>query len=229
MLMKELKNLNKNPVEGFSAGLVDDANPFEWEICIIGPPDSPYEGGFFNATMKFPPTYPNHPPTLRINSEFWHPNVYNDGPRKGEVCISILHEPGEDRYGYEQASERWLPIHSVQRAGWTFTPELSAPRPPAGLASCARSVLMPSCALPLTGRVDPHLSHLDAVGAKHRLSSQHRRRQAATRGRGRVQEALRTHRSHVHRRMSARWRGPHTCGASTCSATIGSARRPMDG
>lgn len=31
----------------------------------------------------------------------------------GEVCISILHEPGEDKYGYEQASERWLPIHSV--------------------------------------------------------------------------------------------------------------------
>uniref|UniRef100_A0A7S3RXZ5 E2 ubiquitin-conjugating enzyme n=1 Tax=Strombidinopsis acuminata TaxID=141414 RepID=A0A7S3RXZ5_9SPIT len=127
MLMKELKNLNKNPVEGFSAGLVDDANPFEWEICIIGPPDSPYEGGFFNATMKFPPTYPNHPPTLRINSEFWHPNVYNDGPRKGEVCISILHEPGEDRYGYEQASERWLPIHSVESILISVISMLSAP------------------------------------------------------------------------------------------------------
>jgi hypothetical protein len=42
------------------------------------------------------------------------PSVYNEGTRKGEVCISILHEPGEDRYGYEQASERWLPIHSVR-------------------------------------------------------------------------------------------------------------------
>eukprot|EP00967_Tisochrysis_lutea_P142073 scaffold261962_cov32-Tisochrysis_lutea.AAC.2 len=38
------------------------------------------EGGFFNATMKFPPTYPNHPPTLRINSEFWHPNGASPPP-----------------------------------------------------------------------------------------------------------------------------------------------------
>ena len=34
-------DLNKNPVEGFSAGLVTDDNPFQWEICIIGPPDTP--------------------------------------------------------------------------------------------------------------------------------------------------------------------------------------------
>jgi hypothetical protein len=32
----------------------------------------------------------------------------------GEVCISILHEPGEDKFGYETASERWLPIHTVE-------------------------------------------------------------------------------------------------------------------
>lgn len=33
---------------------------------------------------------------------------------EGEVCISILHPPGEDKYGYEKASERWLPIHTVE-------------------------------------------------------------------------------------------------------------------
>lgn len=32
----------------------------------------------------------------------------------GNVCISILHEPGDDKYGYEKASERWLPIHTVE-------------------------------------------------------------------------------------------------------------------
>ncbi len=31
----------------------------------------------------------------------------------GRVCISILHDPGNDQYGYESASERWLPIHTV--------------------------------------------------------------------------------------------------------------------
>lgn len=34
--------------------------------------------------------------------------------KDGEVCISILHEPGEDKYGYEHASERWLPVHTVE-------------------------------------------------------------------------------------------------------------------
>lgn len=34
--------------------------------------------------------------------------------KDGEVCISILHEPGEDKWGYEHPSERWLPIHTVE-------------------------------------------------------------------------------------------------------------------
>ena len=36
--------------------------------------------------------------------------MYEDG----RVCISILHEPGEDSFGYESASERWLPVHTVE-------------------------------------------------------------------------------------------------------------------
>ena len=34
--------------------------------------------------------------------------------KSGDVCISILHEPGDDKYGYEKASERWLPVHTVE-------------------------------------------------------------------------------------------------------------------
>ncbi|RWW39308.1 hypothetical protein BHE74_00055370, partial [Ensete ventricosum] len=33
-------DLMKNPVDGFSAGLVDDSNVFEWSVTIIGPPDT---------------------------------------------------------------------------------------------------------------------------------------------------------------------------------------------
>ena len=40
----------------------------------------------------------------------WHPNIGKDGT----VCISILHKPGEDEFGYEKSSERWLPIHNVE-------------------------------------------------------------------------------------------------------------------
>jgi len=110
LLMKQLKDLNRNPVEGFSAGLKDDSNAFVWEIMIMGPPQTDYEGGMFKAEMHFPDTYPNNPPTLKFTSEFWHPNVGEDG----KVCISILHQPGDDEYGYENASERWLPIHTIE-------------------------------------------------------------------------------------------------------------------
>lgn len=34
--------------------------------------------------------------------------------KTGDVCISILHEPGDDKFGYEKASERWLPVHTVE-------------------------------------------------------------------------------------------------------------------
>jgi ubiquitin-conjugating enzyme E2 G1 len=33
-------DLCKNPVDGFSAGLVDENNIFEWSVTIIGPPDT---------------------------------------------------------------------------------------------------------------------------------------------------------------------------------------------
>ena len=35
-----ISELNKNPVEGFSAGLIDDNDIFRWEVLIIGPPDT---------------------------------------------------------------------------------------------------------------------------------------------------------------------------------------------
>ncbi|GAA6056362.1 hypothetical protein JCM3770_005967 [Rhodotorula araucariae] len=109
-LTRQLHQLRKHPVEGFSAGLVDDDNVFEWEITIFGPPDTLYEGGFFRALLKFPDDFPLRPPKMRFLTEMWHPNIYANG----DVCISILHDPGHDQYGYEDASERWLPVHTVE-------------------------------------------------------------------------------------------------------------------
>ncbi|KAL0486158.1 ubiquitin conjugating enzyme E2 [Acrasis kona] len=122
-LGKELSELQKNPVEGFSAGLVDDSNLFEWEVFIVGPPDTLYEGGFFRATLKFTDEYPNKPPVMHFLTPMWHPNIYKDG----KVCISILHPPGDDEYGYEKSSERWLPIHSAESVLISVISMLSAP------------------------------------------------------------------------------------------------------
>ncbi|XP_016461248.1 ubiquitin-conjugating enzyme E2 7 isoform X2 [Nicotiana tabacum] len=81
------------------------------------------EGGFFNAIMSFPQNYPNSPPTIRFTSEVWHPNVYSDG----KVCISILHPPGDDPNGYELASERWSPVHTVESIILSIISMLSSP------------------------------------------------------------------------------------------------------
>jgi ubiquitin-conjugating enzyme E2 G1 len=110
LLRKQLAELNKNPVEGFSAGLIDDNDIYRWEVLIIGPPDTLYEGGFFKCHLYFPKEYPLRPPKMKFVTEIWHPNI----DKNGDVCISILHEPGDDKFGYEKASERWLPVHTVE-------------------------------------------------------------------------------------------------------------------
>lgn len=110
LLKRQLMNLSKCSTDGFSAGLADDDDLFKWDVMVMGPPDTFYEGGYFKATLNFPKEYPNRPPAMKFTSEIWHPNV----EKNGSVCISILHEPGEDRYGYERPCERWLPVHTVE-------------------------------------------------------------------------------------------------------------------
>jgi ubiquitin-conjugating enzyme E2 G1 len=73
-LNRQLQSLRKHPVDGFSAGLVDDDNIYEWEFTIFGPTDTLYEGGFFRARMSFPQDFPLNPPKMKFLTEMWHPN-----------------------------------------------------------------------------------------------------------------------------------------------------------
>jgi len=112
LLKRQLAELNKNPIDLVSVGLTDESNVYDWEILIMGPDGTLYEGGFFKARLVFPPDFPNMPPTMTFVSEMWHPNVYEDG----KVCISILHPPGEDEMNaQESADERWRPILGVEQ------------------------------------------------------------------------------------------------------------------
>ncbi|KAK7189750.1 ubiquitin-conjugating enzyme [Paraphaeosphaeria sporulosa] len=110
-LFKEYRDLSSNPPDGITAGPVTEDDMFVWEALIQGPEDTPFEGGIFPAELKFPKDYPLAPPKMKFLVEMWHPNVYPNG----EVCISILHPPGDDPHHYEQASERWSPIQSVEK------------------------------------------------------------------------------------------------------------------
>jgi ubiquitin-conjugating enzyme E2 G1 len=47
--------------------------------------------------------------------------------QNGEVCISILHPPEEDKYGYESVSERWSPVQSPETILISVISMLSSP------------------------------------------------------------------------------------------------------
>jgi hypothetical protein len=73
LLMKQLAELSKNPNESFSVGM-DGENIFKWNVLVVGPPDSMYEGGFFKSVLEFPNDFPNSPPVMTFTSTMWHPN-----------------------------------------------------------------------------------------------------------------------------------------------------------
>jgi len=108
ILMNEFKELQRE--EWVHVQLKDD-NIFRWEVALIVlNPTSLYYGGYFKAEMKFPKRYPYEPPEFKFSRPLWHPNIYKDG----KLCISILHQPGEDEMSGELASERWSPAQRVE-------------------------------------------------------------------------------------------------------------------
>jgi len=108
ILMNEYKALAKETWTNIS--LVNE-NIFEWSVALIVlNPDSLYYGGYFKATMNFPQNYPYQPPEFKFERPLWHPNVYPNG----RLCISILHQPGEDIMSGEMAGERWSPVQRVE-------------------------------------------------------------------------------------------------------------------
>lgn len=109
-LTMEFKALQREPVEGFRVTIPNESDFYCWQVAIFGPPDTPYQGGYFKAEVKFPLDYPYSPPRLRFMTPILHPNVYPDG----ELCISILHPPGDDPHSGELPAERWNPTQSVR-------------------------------------------------------------------------------------------------------------------
>ena len=95
--MDYLKRLRKDICEIFQAPTGIYYMPNEQNIrlgnaLIIGPDDTPYEGGFYHFAMKIPNIYPMEPPKLRFLTSDphrlvrFHPNLYPDEL----VCLSVI-------------------------------------------------------------------------------------------------------------------------------------------
>mmetsp|Transcript_1307 Transcript_1307/g.1566 ORF Transcript_1307/g.1566 Transcript_1307/m.1566 type:complete len:282 (+) Transcript_1307:179-1024(+) len=121
LLHKEFINLKRKPKSNYFQvyGLKND-QIHEWEVYIIGPPNTFYEGGIYKALLRFPPTYPIDPPSLKFVCNFIHPNVHRDG----KVCISTLQVPPPENVN---TATHWRPVIGVEGALLSVVSLLSDP------------------------------------------------------------------------------------------------------
>jgi len=110
---KELQDLTKDPPSTCSAGPVGD-DLFHWQSTIMGPKESPYEGGIFFLNINFPSDYPFKPPKVTFTTKIYHCNVNSNG----SICLDIL-------------QSQWSPALTVSKAppaALALSPP--TPRPP---------------------------------------------------------------------------------------------------
>ncbi len=90
-ILSDLKIIQKNQLDKHNIFVsTNDDDIYNIKAMIIGPDDTPYEGGFFFFDINFPKNYPMEPPkakfmTLNRDVRF-NPNLY----KCGKVCVSLL-------------------------------------------------------------------------------------------------------------------------------------------
>ena len=111
-LQKELSEIQKDTPENCSAGLNNKNDLFNWDATIIGPTETPYEGGIFYLKMLFPADYPFKPPKITFNTKIYHPNINSNG----DICLDIL-------------KDQWSPALSVSKILLSICSLLADPNP----------------------------------------------------------------------------------------------------
>jgi ubiquitin-conjugating enzyme E2 D/E len=85
-LQREYAEIQQDPPVGCTAGPVNDNDFFNWEAMIFGPEDSPFHGGIFHLSIRFPSDYPFKPPIITFKTKIYHPNIN----AAGGICLDIL-------------------------------------------------------------------------------------------------------------------------------------------
>uniref|UniRef100_A0A7S3DLI0 UBC core domain-containing protein n=1 Tax=Palpitomonas bilix TaxID=652834 RepID=A0A7S3DLI0_9EUKA len=119
-LMSDHRELERNGPPGVSAG--PHANDIcKWDATILGPDETPWEGGCFPLKLVFPRDYPERPPRVRFTCRMFHPNIYPDG----SICLDIL-------------GQQWSPIYTVSTILSSIQSLLTDPNPdsPANVEAC---------------------------------------------------------------------------------------------
>lgn len=86
-----------------------DSNIQHIKALIVGPPETPYEFGFFEFNVRLGKDYPSGPPTVTATTTNsgrcrFNPNIYAGG----KVCLSILGTWRGERPGEEWSSAQGL-------------------------------------------------------------------------------------------------------------------------
>jgi ubiquitin-conjugating enzyme E2 Z len=114
-ITKEIANIHKGSDLSLAVACRDN-DVRQLRALIVGPPDTPYEFGFFELSVKFPKEYPIKSPTVTCittngGQTRFNPNIY----AQGKVCLSILGTwPGEKGEGWSSAQGLESVLLSIQ-------------------------------------------------------------------------------------------------------------------
>ena len=111
-LLKELAEISKGETPNCTAGPVSGDNMYKWQATIMGPEDSPYEGGIFFLNIDFPADYPFKPATIKFTTRIYHPNINENG----SICIDIL-------------KDKWSPALTISKVLLSISSLLCGPNP----------------------------------------------------------------------------------------------------
>ncbi|XP_077564974.1 ubiquitin-conjugating enzyme E2 Z-like [Haemaphysalis longicornis] len=87
---RDLRDIYEQPPPGVFVA-PEEHNITKIDAIVVGPFDTPYEGGFFHFVLKCPTDYPIAPPRVRLMTTdggrvCFHPHLYANG----KICLSIL-------------------------------------------------------------------------------------------------------------------------------------------